>query len=765
MKQKLITKKNKKVTFLFFSSIKFAAFLLFFLFNLNAFSQDENISPIYQIGSKKLHKRSNNEPFFNYISDTLTLPIIDDFSRNHFQRYSKDTLGQNSTKKIFYKYLGADNQVIDLKKYSSDVPRKIIYIPQKKEDSIVLINVSSSKFKIADFSVYPVYYTQKSVYPNYTVYDTLELNNIPDTIWYKNQEFFQDSLVVFETKLNDKNAFWLDSNVYQNNHFAVNPWTIGVVTFDGLKSDGYPYFINSSIRGYGDYLTSKPINLDGLTLKDSIYFSFLYQPKGFGDAPENINVGSTSKHDSLCLQFYNPTYNKWFSIWSETVNEDPEVFKKESISFKKVHLKIKDSTFLKNKFQFRFVNYGDLSGSLDHFHLDYVKFRKNSGYQDTLFKDFAFIYPVNSILKKYTAIPWKHFINSVKKPFNDSISFFIRNGSNIAENNDQTNYLRLYNKGFKFNEFEILGQKLTNGQVNYSEFTNYLSYHNFSDKINIPINDVDSSSITIKASIKVSFTNLPENDSSEYKQKFADYYAYDDGSAEAAYGLKSSQASVAYKFSTLTSDSLLGAYMFFSPTVNDKSKKEFALTVWKDNNGIPGEILYEDDDFSLHNPTYGSSRDEFMPYYFKEFQRILVDSSFFIGMRQIDKDFLNIGFDRNTNNISRIFYSMDKINWNKSQVDSIGSLMIRPIFVSNLNKKVSVNQLDKEVDFALFPNPANELIYIKSIENEFKITDIQGRIIMNIINSQNGIDISSISSGVYFVTAIKSGLSHKLVIE
>jgi hypothetical protein len=142
-----------------------------------------------------------------------------------------------------------------------------------------------------------------------------------------------------------------------------------------------------------------------------------------------------------------------------------------------------------------------------------------------------------------------------------------------------------------------------------------------------------------------------------------------------------------------------------------------------------------------------------------------VDSSFFIGMRQIDKDFLNIGFDRNTNNISRIFYSMDKINWNKSQVDSIGSLMIRPIFVSNLNKKVSVNQLNKEVDFALFPNPANELIYIKSNENEFKITDIQGRIIMCFINSQNGIDISSISSGVYFVTAIKSGLSHKLVIE
>ena len=82
------------------------------------------------------------------------------------------------------------------------------------------------------------------------------------------------------------------------------------------------------------------------------------------------------------------------------------------------------------------MNYGDLSGSLDHFHLDYVKFRKNSGYQDTLFKDFAFVYPIKSILKKYYSVPWKHFVNVPNKPINDSILFTIRNGSNIDENND-----------------------------------------------------------------------------------------------------------------------------------------------------------------------------------------------------------------------------------------------------------------------------------------------------------------------------------------
>lgn len=756
---------NKKELSSFNSCFKIKALFIFFSLSFFSFCQEEIILPIEKFGNQNFHKRNIDDTLFIYLSDTLTLPIIDDFSQNHFQKYSKETIGLNIKKSKHYKFLSNTFQQVDLKKYASSTPKKYIYFSKSKKDSIADISITSSKLKVADFSIYPINYTDKIVYPNYVVYDTLEIDDKPDTVWYKSQEFFQDSLIVFENKLKDKNAFWLDSNVYRNNHYAINPWTLGVATFDGLKSNGLPYFMNTTIRGYGDYLTSKPINLEGLKLKDSIYFSFLYQPKGFGDAPENINVGSTAKHDSLCLQFYNPTNNQWISIWSETISEDPKLQNKEFVTFKKVHFRIKDSTFLKKNFQFRFVNYGDLSGSLDHFHLDYVKFRKNSGYQDTLFKDFAFVYPVTSILKKYTSIPWKHFIAASKKPISDSISFIIRNGSNIDENNDQSGSLSLFKKKIKINEFEIQGQKLTNGLVNYSKFTNYTSYFNFSDKINIPSDAEDSVSILIKANIKASFTNLPENDSSQFIQHFADYYAFDDGSAEAAYGLKSEQASVAYRFSTLKVDSLIGANIYFLPSVNDKSKKQFALTIWKDKEGKPGDVIYEDDDFSLHNPIYGKKRDEFTTYFLKDFKRISVDTSFFIGMRQIDKDYLNIGFDRNTNTINRIFYSFDKLNWNKSQVDTIGSLMIRPIFLSNLNKKVEIKELVQYPVFTVFPNPVKDKLYIKSNEFDYKITNILGREILFFQNTDNGLDIATLSKGVYFVTELKSGLSQKIIIE
>lgn len=738
--------------------------LLSLIFSTVSFGQDEVLLPIQQIGNANTLKRGLGDSLFVYVTDTLSLPLIDDFSENHFQKYKKEISGVNVKKTIYLKYLNSDFQKVDLKKYSSTLPKKHIYLSQKKKDSISTITVSSVKLKVADFSVYPITFTDKVVYPNFEVYDTLETSDIADTVWYKNQEFFQDSLLVFENKLVDKNAYWLDTNVYRNDHFAVNPWTLGVATFDGLQSNGKPYFINTAIRGYGDYLTSKPINLNGLKLKDSVYFSFLYQPKGFGDAPENINVGSTSKHDSLCLQFYNPTYNQWFSVWSETVSEDPEKLKKQYVEFKRVHFRIKDSTFFKNNFQFRFVNYGDLSGSLDHFHLDYVKFRKNSGYQDTLFKDFAFVYPVKSILKKYTSIPWNHFVTANKKPISDSISVFIRNGSNIDENN-QDGHLKIFQNGTKIHDFTLEGQKLSNGVVNFAPLTFYNSYFDFKSQINIPSSIVDSASIQIVANVSAPFFNLAVNDTSKYTQYFADYYAYDDGTAEAGYGLKSAQACVANRFVTLKSDSILGAYIHFLQSVNDKSQKQFALTVWKDNNGTPGEIIYEDDDFTLHNPIYGSKRDEFIPYYFKDFKRILVDTSFFIGMRQVDKEYLNVGFDRNSKMISSVFYSMDKVNWNKSQVDTVGALMIRPIFVSPLNKKVELKELSERNIFEVYPNPSKGKIFIRSEEFDFKLLDIQGRELLSFRNDKNGVDISDFSSGVYFIIETKTGTSQKIIIE
>ncbi len=735
------------------------------------FAQDEVISPLEAIRIESINlndKRSHSiDSMFVYTSDTLLLPVVDDFSKNHFQHYTKNISGNNTKVDMAYKLLNLsdDKPFQKFKNYTTTLTYRKIYDLNKKKDSIVLNK--PIVIRVGELSNFPINYTNTIAYPAYTIYDTIAVGISSDTLRFESLDFFQDSSVIVKIQLKDKNAYWIDSNVYRNYTYPINPWTLGVATFDGLDASGYPYYINTSIRGYGDYLTSKPINLSGLKIKDSIYFSFLFQPKGYGDAPENITVGSSSQHDSLCLQFYNPTYNIWMPIWASSVDSDPVLFEKQSKEFKRVHLLLKDTTFFKSNFQFRFVNYGDLSGSLDHFHLDYVKFRKNSGYQDTLFKDFAFVYPIGSLIKGFTSIPWDHYLASQKKPINDSIVITLRNGSNSSENN-QDGVMKIYNtSNSEINSIVLNGNDLTGNIVNYAPFTTYITYHDFSSSINLTEtnSDADRAKFKIKASVSAPFLNIAENDTTYSEQVFEDYYAYDDGSAEAAYGLKSAQARVAYKFQPIVSDSLVGAYIHFVPTVKDKTKKQFSLIVWSEKDGKPDKVIYEDDDFSLREPVYSKYRNGFTPYYLKDFLRLPISDVFFIGLRQVDSENLNIGYDRNNNSQLKTYFTSDNINWLQSYYQ--GSLMIRPIFSSKMNRTLSLVNMNQPTDILIYPNPVIDYLTVELVQySNYKgadLTDVNGKLINSFSKELYQINFEGLPQGVYFLTEINTGKVHKLI--
>jgi len=67
-----------------------------------------------------------------------------------------------------------------------------------------------------------------------------------------------------------------------------------------------------------------------------------------------------------------------------------------------------------------------------------------------------------------------------------------------------------------------------------------------------------------------------------------------------------------------------------------------------------------------------------------------------------------------------------------------------------------LNSLDKEI--VLFPNPANDFIYVKGIDQKeysFKILDTNSKIVLQLkITESQNIDISKLSSGVYFYEVI-----------
>ena len=178
---------------------------------------------------------------------------------------------------------------------------------------------------------------------------------------------------------------------------------------------------------------------------------------------------------------------------------------------------------------------------------------------------------------------------------------------------------------------------------------------------------------------------------------------------------------------------------------DDLSEKEFAMTVWSNTNGLPGQILYRD--------TVGieyKDRGEFKNYYLKEGVGIV--GTFFIGWEQITNEILNLGLDKNLIANNYMFYDIGG-GWLNSQFE--GSWMIRPVvnfkspLISNFSEEIVI-------DFEIYPNPSHEktVIYFDSrLERSFKLLDVMGRIIRSFSSSDNKIDIykRDLKRGIYFI--------------
>jgi hypothetical protein len=744
----------------------------FFCFNIVAQNEilsplETNLSGYNQMETKRV---KSIDSLIIYSVDTLQLPIFDDFSTNRFQKYDSSLTG-NIQNTLYYsiKHKFTGKPFYEFENYTFNKSFTSIHnVNTKKDTSILNKSITVTVFNL---TTYPPTFQDKTIYPAYSYLDTIGLKNSHDSIKINTKDVLLDSARVFFKKLKDNNAIWIDSFAFHNYTLAYKPWSLGVVSFDGLNDIGYPYAINSESRGYGDYLTSKYIDLSGVVPADSVYISFLYQPKGFGDSPENIIDGTKQQHDSLCLQLYRPDLDIWVPFWATTVASDLSKFEVESKTFKKVHVAITNPVFFKKNFKFRFVNFGDISGSLDHFHLDYVELKKDSKLTDTnVFKDFAIVYPTGSLLKEYTSVPWKHYKSLTKNVINDSVFISVHNGFAIPQQNLDGS-LEIFHKNTKIKSFNLPGQKLSGGDINYLPLTTYMNYFDFSKQsYSFPSNTDDSSVFSIKTSIPAPFeqknyTAYIQNDTCYSSQIFRDYYSYDDGSAELAYGLKTPLATVAYKFEPYMEDSLLGVAIHFVPTVSDKSKKLFALCIWDEKNGFPNNLVYKDEDFSPQQPVYQTKRNKYTEYYFKDFKRLKINGTFFVGVKQFDQDPLNIGFDANTITNSKLYYANDGIEWNKSLTK--GALMMRPIFSSNINKHVGLKEVEK-VDsktIEIYPNPTHEFITIVSRYSDFTggvILDVHGKILLQVSSNQLIVSLVDYPAGMYFFKDKITGQTYKI---
>jgi len=204
---------------------------------------------------------------------------------------------------------------------------------------------------------------------------------------------------------------------------------------------------------------------------------------------------------------------------------------------------------------------------------------------------------------------------------------------------------------------------------------------------------------------------------------------------------------------------LMGLKIHFVPSVYDLSNKLFLLTVWANNNGVPGTVLYEDDFLNPRTPVYEDGRGVFTEYYLPDSSLSLTGAPFFVGYRQVDTDKLNTGFDRNNDNSSKAFFSLNGgITWTGSSVP--GTVMIRPIYKTSGNRDLAVNDFEEFSEWMIYPNPTTSIAHLQ-FDNPAQysgavVRSISGQVVTTLSATEMEFDMSDLPAGIYFVEALNN---------
>lgn len=571
---------------------------------------------------------------------------------------------------------------------------------------------------------------------------------------------------------------WQDPDAFINTTYPINPVGLGVATLDGLDYLGRPYQDPTTsgstlnlIYGDGDYLTSRPFCLSTLSTDvDSVYLKFFYQPQGLGDYP-NLN-------DSLVVDIL-PAFSNWKRVWhirgfNTTQSNHP---------FVPVIIAIDADLVRYDGFQIRFHNKATVSGNNDHWHIDYVMLDTERGTFPILNNDAAFTYQAPSMLNFYTAMPWKHFIANPQAhlaPLN-KFRLAVQSNGNATTSRLLNHQIREVCTEALIYDNEIGAAPLSNGSTltaipqQPTEVINIFEPSPIAEAIedaeNTGILNADSLVLenrwTLYNSTGSDFNS--NNDTLYQYQQFFNYFAYDDGTAERAYGLFGTSAQLAYRFVLSTSDILRALQIQFITMNTDMSNYDFSIQVWKNikPNTASATLIYNG--ATANMPQYIDQRNSFFTYLLDEPLSLNANDTIYIGITQTNQDILNFGFDLNNNASNQLF-----VNYNGLWEPSIweGALMMRPIFGDLLpdNVNVSTDQPTlfpaQNAAFRLYPNPAYEQVFLKTTATQPAIQHVQilnslGVVVQQKAYQGGGIAISDLPIGLYIVRAYDS--SNKLI--
>lgn len=687
-------------------------------------------------------------------TDTLSLPFIDDFSYNtlkpfHFDQYIYDT--------IFHAYGPCDSVM----QVSTDTIRLSLVQSYTYSYNVALHRVDSTPTQPVVFHYYPQVGTDCfnyladsiTLYPLWyhysfdssgTAYRPVLDATAPDTLITYAAMLLRARMPAY--------AKWLDNYATHNYNFPYLPPSIGVATLDGLNERGRPYNLRTtSVYSSADTLTSKPLDLGTYTDADSLYLSFFYEPRGFGDWP--------NLYDSLKLQFLNGYTSTWDQVWSvpgfQVSPSLPDTFRQVMIRIPSTILPTQNYMF--KGFQFRFLNNASSTGMNDHWHIDYVRLDKNRSMADTSINDIAFQYQFPSILKNYTEMPAWQYRDTLDKA--DSLVLYVTNlNPDQAVNNPPAT------------AYSIVATELyPTPQPVYSATSSFNATQENTIEL-FPAADYSIAPGTDSAVIRSMATiNVPNalrlNDTITNTQTLNNVLAYDDGTAEMAYGLRNLYLKkFGYEFNLHQKDTIIGFQVLFTNTESDVHDLVFVFNLW---DKITLDSVQADDTarYTSNNqiPLYVDSVSGFATY---RIAPLPVDTHFYFGWSQTDTRNLQIGYDRNsTKGFNHMFVFSNGV-WRPTGVQTQGSPMIR--LLMRRSSQVATGLVDIRIaSIHAYPNPTTGLIRFDLPESgsyNLELYNTTGqRCLEQRLGGSNSADLQGLPAGIYMLrlTDLQSGVVYQ----
>jgi Secretion system C-terminal sorting domain len=574
-------------------------------------------------------------------------------------------------------------------------------------------------------------------------------------------------------------TLWENSQrVWVNDVMGINPPSVYVATFDGYDSLGRPYTSVELARGFSDRMTSRGLRMDliGAAQRPSTFINFFYQFQGNGEAPDPGDV--------LNLYFKDKD-GIWNLVWS--IDNNGNLDKNQ---FVQVQVAIKDDRYFHNNFQFRFQNFGRLSGPYDTWNIDYVYVSNgNHNLANNPFPDRTISKNLTPLFGAYSAIPYKHLKTSPSEIVSSSFDLYNLRAGNVQPINFSSLLTRtsFYHKNIsgKFvpTFIESTTSQLDNavdaGSVSSLERKTVSLVNKPSLLGADPL--TDSMIFKLKVSINTKDNQTPSNNGDYTSAIFnpidfrrndtirnsfysSSYYAYDDGVAEYGAKINGFGTQLAYEFDmkTTATDTIVAIDTYF-PKFGDESSQSIQLHV------LSG--LSENESDYLVRQTVQikrTSRDSLKRVFLST--PAVVQGKFYIGWKLLTSAIIPIGLDRNTDSGSKIY-----VNTTGTWVQNTtlkGSLMIHPVFIRKGEPPPNTAVPDENLA-KLYPNPSSGTFFLPKDAQRILVYDTTGKpIVFDLEENFDTLQVtlSSVSSfgfGMYIVRYYVLGKLHteKLIIK